>query len=243
MIHAWIWLMRIVKRFRRLENRSEQFKDTCTESGLYCILQVIQLLLFFSLRAICTLWNWTRFAEVPFDDILVICSFILASSSKIIKYLGRNNKNSLRISIVLSLIAIGLMFAAAFIKLINENYSINLNTTIKVPITFGLYAYLMAEFYGNVSANVKLICDAWQMLKTLNHAQPERQGNVSSVVPTEEIPCKFQAVQVIQIVGNVFAVMGFMVVLVMTSRLVFCSALSCPWWQFSRIITSIPTLL
>ena len=204
--------------------------------GLYCILQVIQvlsILIFLGSvidRVIGIGTLWIENGELPLDDTLALCSFILGFSglAKLIKYLNRNNWICLWISIVLSLIAIGLMFAAAFIKLINENYSINLNTTIKVPITFGLYAYLMAEFYGNVSANVKFICDAWQMLKTLNHAQPERQGNVSSVVPTEEIPCKFQAVQVIQIVGNVFAVMGFMVVLVMTSRLVFCSALSCP---------------
>ena len=149
--------------------------------GLYCILQVIQVLSVLTFlgyvidRVIGIGTLWIENGELPLDDTLALCSFILGFSglAKLIKYLGRDNRIYLLISIVLSLIAIGLIIAAAFLKLIHENRV----TTLKLPSTFGLCAYLLTELYS-ISKNVKFICDASQILKTLHHAHPERQGNV-----------------------------------------------------------------
>ena len=119
---------------------------------------------------------WIENGELPLDDTLALCSFILGFSglAKLIKYrLGRDSRIYLWISIVLSLIAIGLIIAAAFLKLVHENRVL----TLKLPCTFGLCAYLLTELYS-ISKNVKFICDASQILKTLHHAHPERQGDV-----------------------------------------------------------------
>ena len=76
-------------------------------------------------------------------------------------------------NMIFKYIATGLIIAAAFLKLVHENRV----TTLKLPCTFGLCAYLLTELYS-ISKNVKFICDASQILKTLHHAHPERQGNV-----------------------------------------------------------------
>ena len=132
---------------------------------------------------------------------------------------------------VLSSIAIGLTVAAAILRLIHENYSIDLDTAIKVPLTFGLYAYLLAEFFENIKRNVELIRDAYQILKTLNNAHPERENgenNVSNNVSAEESQDLAACIlQVIKSFVNVISLPGFMVLLVVTIRLAFCSVLSC----------------
>ena len=117
--------------------------------GLYCILQVIQVLSVLTFlgsvidRVIGIGTLWIENGELPLDDTLTLCSFILGFSglAKLIKYLGRDNRIYLWISIVLSLIAIGLTIAAAFLKLIHENRV----TTLKFPSTFGLCAYLCID--------------------------------------------------------------------------------------------------
>ena len=177
---------------------------------------------------------WINDGDLPLEDILTLCSFIHHGLANLIKYLGRNNRICLWVSIVLSLIAIALTVTAAILRLIHENYTIDRDTTIKVPKTLALYAYLLAEFCENNRRNAELICDAYQILKTLNNAHPERENgenNVSNNVSAEESQdhgaCILQVVQAIKIFVNVFALLGFMVVLVVTSRLAFCSLLSC----------------
>ena len=175
---------------------------------------------------------WINDGDLPLEDVLTLCSFIHHGLANLIKYLGRNNRICLWVSIVLSLIAIGLTVTAAILRLIHENYTIDRDTTIKVPKTLALYAYLLAEFCENNRRNVELIDHACQLLKTLNNAHSERQSNVSNNVSAEESQdhgaCILQVVQAIKIFVNVFALLGFMVVLVVTSRFAFCSLLSCP---------------
>ena len=175
---------------------------------------------------------WINDGDLPLEDILTLCSFIHHGLANLIKYLGRNNPICLWVSIVLSLIAIALTVTAAILRLIHENYFIDRDTTIKVPKTLALYAYLLAEFCENNRRNVELIDHAYQLLKTLNNAHPERQSNVSNNVSAEESKdhgaCILKVVvEVIKIFVNVFALLGFMVVLVVTSRFAFCSLLSC----------------
>ena len=132
---------------------------------------------------------WINDGDLPLEDILTLCSFIHHGLANLIKHLGRDNRICLCISIVLSSIAIGLTVAAAILRLIHENYSIDRDTAIKVPLTFGLYGYLLAEFFENNRRNVELIRDAYQVLKTLNNAHPERENggnNVSNNVSAEE---------------------------------------------------------
>ena len=132
------------------------------------------------IRVLGTVWiNREDGGGLFIDDILTLTSFIIGSLglAKFIKHFGRDNKMCLSMSMVLSFIAIVLVVVADILLLTRENYTIDRDTAIKVPFTFGLYAYLCAESFENIRRNGKLIWDAWKMLNnTRDNASNDFNG-------------------------------------------------------------------